>query len=211
MIPQGLLRPLRLASGCLSVAVACIAVSSCAPKDTVTNQPAQGWHQVEPWRQTKPEAITIQGRTQTVAVMVPPADFTARYPPGTQLRNVKHIQEAFDRNAKPLFDIYRRELSEHRCAQGDLELALALKADGSVAAAEIVATNLRPEFATEVRNVVVGMNFGAKPGEGLFTTLYPVRFYPSERSASCVNNPMWQVPVQMQPQPSAQPASATSR
>src|SRR5580700_2091111 len=64
------------------------------------------------------------------AILSPPADFIAKYPPGSQSRYLKALQYIFDRNRAPFIQANLREQELHGCTQGGVMFALAIKPDG---------------------------------------------------------------------------------
>jgi hypothetical protein len=107
-----------------------------------------------------------------------PAEFAAKYPPGTQVRKFLELQLAFDHSADTFQELYQREQREHGGMEGTVHVLLALRWDGRVAAIEVVRSELPEVFTTELRKLIKAMKFGVVEGTGFYDTPYKFSFYP---------------------------------
>lgn len=120
-----------------------------------------------------------------------PLDFVSHYPFGSQARSLTGIQNAFDLVAPRFNAILTKARSHDPCAGGTVVVAMALKADGSVAGTQVIYDDTHPDsLAPQVEHEIQGMAFGAVAGDGFYTFQFPIRFNgPSPASSTATSAP----------------------
>lgn len=73
-----------------------------------------------------------------------PADFTAKYLPGSQRRWIGDLQLTFDRVADNFYQLYKRARQKNGDWEDPISVALAIRPDGRVAEAEVVSSKGSP-------------------------------------------------------------------
>lgn len=106
-----------------------------------------------------------------------PDRFSARYPVGDQPRTEAQVQHVFDQNQGYFTQLYQQERAAHPCAQGTIVVAMAISGDGHVAGAEILYTDLSPEFSENLRHLVSTLYFGVAEGSGYYNYPHRMSFY----------------------------------
>lgn len=148
---------------------ACVA-TSCTPIPSVSQLPSG----------SSPSGCPNGGKMEAVVQMPVPSDFAARFPAGTQGRTLEQVDATFKENTSVFYRIFSDALNRNRCLQGDNVFAIALRADGSVAQAELIrSTTTDALYDQEILDRVRKLSFGAAEGRGYYVFTYPIRFHPS--------------------------------
>ena len=102
-----------------------------------------------------------------------PPEFTTRFPVGTQQRDWHDVARSFGNYSLSLMKLHDSSL-RHR---GGMCVAIAIKSDGSVAAAEQISSNLEdPQLQARVLELIRGIPFGPATGNGYYVVGVPVDF-----------------------------------
>jgi len=95
-------------------------------------------------------------------------------------RTDEEIQIVFDRYKAQFYRMYNRELRKDPTLKGQMVLRLTIEPDGSVSMCKLQSSDMNaPDLGTQVVNIVLTINFGAKEGVQALTISYPIDFLPA--------------------------------
>lgn len=94
-------------------------------------------------------------------------------------RSVEEIQEILDRNKGSIYTLYNRALRTHAGLQGTLVMSITIEPAGRVSHCAIVSSTVDSvSLERQMVLLVMGIDFGDKPGAPVVTTRVPIEFFP---------------------------------
>ena len=117
-----------------------------------------------------PDAETGEGR---------PAGQGDAGPSSGPFRSVEEIQEILDRNKGAMHTLYNRALRTQAGLQGTLVMSITIEPAGRVSHCAIVSSTVDSvSLERQMVSLVMGIDFGDKPGAPVVTTRVPIEFFP---------------------------------
>jgi periplasmic protein TonB len=94
-------------------------------------------------------------------------------------RSVEEIQEILDRNKGAMHSLYNRALRTNAGLQGTLVMRITIEPAGRVVRCTIVSSTMDSDtLEQQMVALVMGIDFGDKPGAPPVTTTVPIEFFP---------------------------------
>jgi outer membrane biosynthesis protein TonB len=94
-------------------------------------------------------------------------------------RSVEEIQEILDRNKGAMHTLYNRALHTNAGLHGTLVMSITIEPAGRVSHCAIVSSTVDSvSLERQMVSLVMGIDFGDKPGTAVVTTRVPIEFFP---------------------------------